>query len=225
MPDMDPGAADGLEPDADDQRTPPGGAAAVLTLTADKGQAPRSSETKTNAENKPDPNAGSPDAPKADDKPADPEIARVRQEAARYRTELKAAQSQLAERDQSLESTRNDLTTQLNAAQTERDTLRAELNGIRYQSAVADAIGEANALRPAKLVRLIDQDSIKVNEETGQPDARSLSAAVDRLRADYPEEFRDAARLLGGDAGAGRGNGSAPGGDMNRMLRAALGRS
>lgn len=155
-----------------------------------------------------DPPAGPEDQDNTDDADDDDkktysaaEMKKVRDEAARYRTRLRASEKADEDRKKS-EMTETD---RLKAEKEEADKKAAkaerELAKERINSAITAAATAARFADPTDAHAFIDVASITVNDD-GKPDGRSVKAAVDKLAKDKPHLINP---IGSGDGGSQNG--------------------
>ncbi len=134
-------------------------------------------------------------------------VAKLRQEAAKYRTDAKAnadAAKRLAELEASSQS---DTEKAIAKARQEADaSARAELTAAfnrRLLTSEVRAAAGGKLNDPADAVRLLDLDSFEVGAD-GEVDAQAISKAIDELIATKPYLAADTRRFQGGADGGPR---------------------
>lgn len=142
----------------------------------------------------------------------------LRQEAAKWRTELRSVQEKLSEHEKAQMSELEKAQIVAREAQTRADELVADLHRERFDRAVVSAATRARLADPEDAIRLIDPDSVKTDDD-GNPDRQSLEAAITRLTKDKPYLLSTATTTGSGDGGS-RGAGGNPAED-ERLKRIA----
>lgn len=137
------------------------------------------------------------------------------------RQRLKAAE---AERDKLKGATQSDIekaNERATAAETRAAGLETQLRSSSLRSAISDAKSQFGIVASAATVaRLVDHDAIEW-DDNGNPTDASLKDALKALAKSDPALVRQGP----GDGGGGRAtNGKADGGDMNALIRGAVGR-
>lgn len=137
-------------------------------------------------------------------------LKKANSEAAKYRKELRDAQSKLQQFEDADKSAVEKATGQVDALSKERDALTAQVRDLKAQA----ALGAAGAIAPDLLaVKLTD---------TAFDDDDAMSSEIKALKRRYPTLFRN---LNGsGDGGAGIAGDAPDKADMNKLIRQAAGR-
>jgi len=147
------------------------------------------------------------------------ELARARQDAGRYRTELRQYTGDDAKDEQGL--------TEFQRLQKQVETLGSQLTqeqsarkAERIQSSVITALADAGALNPSRAMRLIDTSTELELGQDGTPTPESVAGAIAKLKTDMPTIFAD---MRGsGDGGAGNQGAGDPQ-DFNALIRRRAG--
>lgn len=142
----------------------------------------------------------------------------LRQEAAKWRTELRSTQEKLTEYEKAQMSDLEKAQTAAQEAQARADELAADLHRERFDRAVVSAATRASLADPEDAIRLIDQSEVTV-DDNGAPNRQSLDAAITRLTKDKPYLLSTTSATGSGDGGS-RGTGSSPS-DDDRLKRIA----
>lgn len=134
-------------------------------------------------------------------------VARLRSEAASYRTKLANAEKELQTRKDAELSGTEKLQKERDELIQERDTLAREVR----DSKLIVAASKAQAKYPDLIIAKVPHDA--------ELDDKTLERVFKDLRASYPDAFRT------GTADGGAGGGSTPNGqDMNTLIRSMAGR-
>lgn len=142
----------------------------------------------------------------------------LRQEAAKWRTELRATQEKLSDYEKAQMSDLEKAQSTAQEAQARADQLAADLHRERFDRAVVTAATRARLADPEDAIRLIDPESVTIDDD-GNPNRQSLDAALSRLTKDKPYLLSSATATGSADGGA-RGTGSSPSND-DRLKRIA----
>lgn len=139
----------------------------------------------------------------------------ARQEAARFRTDLRTAQQQVTDYQRQNETAEQRAQREAAEHQQETEALKAENRNLKLGSQWTAAASTAKALDPAALLSLIGgPDKIEMNDE-GK--ATNMDALLASARESYPWAF---SRTAGADAHDGGGAGAGPAaGSMNDFIR------
>jgi hypothetical protein len=140
----------------------------------------------------------------------------ARQEAAKYRTELRAAQQAATEAARANESAEQKAERERQERDQRLERLEQENRDLKVGTVVRDQAGKANALNPTAVYALI-KDRVTVDDD-GKP------TNVDALLTELKRTDAYLFRRTTADAGAGTGTESGPGQTMNDQIRQAAGR-
>lgn len=180
--------------------------------------------TETQADSQAQPQAGTSEAPAADEQEQQSEsisleeAKKLRSEAASLRKRLKAFEESEAKRSDSEKSEAQRAADRLAALEAELNTERSARRSLLVQSTAAATARKLGFKNPDLAQRLISANDVEFGDD-GTP------TNVERLLADAAKEFPD---LVGGTTDFGGGpRGQAAGGqkDMNNFIRRAAGRA
>jgi len=145
------------------------------------------------------------------------ELGITRSEAAKHRTAHQQAQAKITEAERAKMSEQERLETDLSAATSRVTELEAQVEDLTRGNAVREALQVAGAINPATAFKVGNWSSVKLDED-GTVNHDSFKAVVDKLRKSDPYLFQ---RGASADAGAGRGQESAPqgGSGVNALIR------
>jgi hypothetical protein len=150
------------------------------------------------------------------------ELTRARQDAGRYRTELRKyqpAEGQQGAQGQQAGAQGNDLsaiTAEIATLKQELENERNARKSERTTTTLISALAQAGAVNPSRAARLIDTSTEVELAADGTPTPESVSAAIAKLKADTPGIFSDVRGS--GDGGAGN-IGQQAGTDFNDLIR------
>lgn len=143
----------------------------------------------------------------------------ARQDAGRYRTQLRQFQGDDTKGDDGL--------TEFQRLQRQVETLSSDLvkerndrKADRLGGALINALATAGAINPARAMRLIDVAKELELGQDGTPTADSMQGAIGKLKAEMPTIFTDVRGSGDGNAG---NNGGADPNDFNAAIRARAG--
>lgn len=148
------------------------------------------------------------------------ELARARQDAARFRTERQTLAEQVQQHQRQSETAEQAAQREAQERQERLDALEQENRDLKVGGAVQTAAVKAQALNPATVWDLIKARGLTVEtDDRGQP--TNVDQVLAAVKASDPYLFRQA--QVGADAGAGNGSGqgTAPTGAaaINDLLR------
>jgi len=159
-------------------------------------------------------NPGPTDGVQATPDTTNDELSKTRKEAAKYRTELRAATAKLEAFEAAKLSDAERLEKRATDAETRAANLESGLRSLQARLSATEAAREANARRPEAVAKLINIGALEFSDD-GEVVKKSLAAEITRIKAEFGELFQ---------AGAGSANGAAGAqpvaGDMNAILRA-----
>jgi hypothetical protein len=117
------------------------------------------------------------------------EVKKLREEAAKYRTERNALQKEKDDKAKSEMAEVDRLKLEKEEAEKEKATIAAELAAERIANAITIAATTAKFHAPADAAAFIKTTEIKLLED-GKPDQRSVKAAVEALAKEKPHLVR-----------------------------------
>lgn len=150
----------------------------------------------------------------------DDPTAKARKEAAKYRTELRAAQARVAELENAGKSELERTQAERDAARKEAEGFKGELGNLRVEVAVMKRAGTHGILDPDAAARLLDRSLLEAGDD-GAPTVKSMDAALRELVKAKPYLARQGGADGGGGTGGGREGGATAPSDALRQAIAA----